>query len=140
MARPRKFKTPKELEEAWKEYCNYCINHKGKETAFSSKLGKFITAEVPKPISPSIKGFCQHIGLVRQALYKTYENKKGFCDTFTRMREEEEVLTLMLYETGQLPPQLAPLRLSQYGYSTKIKNDVKVAVPVVISGDSEVKD
>ena len=140
MARPRNFKTPKALEKAWDEYCEYCANYKATVTEFSSKLGKFITAEVNKPITKTIKGFCAYAKLPRQDFYSTYEGNKKFSDIVTCIREECEIDAREKFESGQIPSQLAGLWMSKYGYSTKTENDVKGSVPVVISGDQDIKD
>lgn len=140
MARPRKFKTPAALAKKWDEYCDYCANHKATVTEFSSKLGRFITAEVNRPITMTIAGFCKFIKLPRQDFYDTYADDERFCDIVTRIREECEVDAREKFESGQIPSSLAGLWMSKYGYSTKSDNEVKGAMPVVISGDSEVKD
>lgn len=140
MAAPRKFKTPRALEKKWDEYCEYCANHKATVTEFSSKLGKFITAEVNKPITVNIKGFCAYVKFPRQDFYKTYADDEAFCDIVTRMHEESEVDAREKFESGQLPAALAGLWMSKYGYSTKTDNEVKGAVPVVLTGDENIKD
>ena len=140
MTRPRKFKTPKALAKKWDEYCEYCANHKATVTEFSSKLGKFITAEVNKPITVTIKGFCAYVKLPRQDFYETYADDEQFCDIVTRMHEESEVDAREKFESGQLPAALAGLWMSKYGYSTKTDNGFKGAVPVVLTGDENIKD
>ena len=140
MARPRKFKTPKALAAKWDEYCEYCANHKATVTEFSSKLGKFITAEVQKPITLTVAGFCAYVKLPRQDFYETYADDEKFCDIVTRIREECEVDARQKFESGQIPSTLAGLWMSKYGYSTKQENEHKGSVPVVISGEGDIKD
>lgn len=136
----RKFKNAKALEKAWDKYREYCANHTATVTEFSSKLGVFITQEVNKPITCTIAGFCVYVKLPRSDFYANYDDKDEFSDIVTRIREECEVDAREKFESGQIPTQLAGLWMSKYGYSTTIDNKIGGSVPVVISGESDLKE
>lgn len=136
----RKFMNARALEKAWDEYREYCANHTAVVTEFSSKLGEFITQEVRKPVTCTIAGFCAYVKLPRSDFYANYDDTDGFKDIVTRIREECEVDAREKFESGQIPTQLAGLWMSKYGYSTKIDNEIGGSVPVVISGESDLKE
>lgn len=127
MARPRKFKTPKELAEKWAEYKDYCNNRTVLTHDFSSKNSEFVSAELKRYVTYTIEGFCVYAGLSRQAFHEYYSENKKFVDIVTRMREECEADAREKFELGVIPTQLAGLWMSKYGYSTKqdVSADVK---------------
>lgn len=138
--RPRKFGTAKALEKAWDEYRQWCNNQTIVANEFSAKNNSFVSAELKKPITYTIEGFCVYIGISRQAFYEYYANDERYVDTVTRMREECEVDARIKFETGAIPTQLAGLWMSTYGYTTSTKNTVTGSVPVVISGGEDLED
>lgn len=119
MARPRKIKTPKELETKWEEFKVECDNKTVIVHEFSAKLAEFVTTELVKPITYTIEGFCIFIGISRQAFYEFYANDKRYIDIVIRMKEECELDARRKFEQGTIPTQLSGLWMSKYGYSTK---------------------
>lgn len=135
MGRKRKFKSAKELEEAWSGYkkdCNerYVLTHD-----FSSKNSKFVSAELKRSVTYTIEGFCAFSGISRAAFYEHYAENERYADTVTRMREECEVDTREKLELGVIPTQLAGLWMSRYGYTTKTEASVSGGMPVQIVDD-----
>lgn len=122
MARPRKIKTPKAMEQAWEEFKQDCDNQQVVTHDFSSKNSEFVTATLRRSITYSIEGFCVFIGISRAAFYEIYSKDDRFIDIVTRIREECEVDARRKFETGQIPTQLAGLWMSKYGYSSKVEN------------------
>ena len=119
MARPRKFKTPRMLADKWAEYKEYCNNRTVLTHDFSSKNSEFVSAELKRPVTYTLEGFCVYAGIARQDFYSTYAENERFCDIVTRMREECEADAREKFEQGVIPTQLAGLWMSKYGYSTK---------------------
>lgn len=119
MPRPRKFKTPKALEQEWREYKEYCDNRMVLTHDFSSKNSEFVSAELKRSVTYTIEGFCVFAGISRQAFYEHYSENDRFVDIVTRMREECETDAREKFELGVIPSQLAGLWMSKYGYTTK---------------------
>lgn len=119
MARPRKFKNPKEMEIKWEEFKEYCDNKTAICHEFSSSKGTFVSVELKKPITYTIEGFCVYIGVLRQDFYDIYANNKKFYDIVTRIREECEIDARRKFEQGTIPTQLSGLWMSKYGYTSK---------------------
>lgn len=119
MARPRKFKNPKEMEIKWEEFKEYCDNKTAICHEFSSSKGTFVSVELKKPITYTIEGFCVYIGILRQDFYDIYANNKKFYDIVTRIREECEIDARRKFEQGTIPTQLSGLWMSKYGYTNK---------------------
>lgn len=119
MARPRKFKNPKEMEIKWEEFKEYCDNKTAICHDFSSSKGIFVSAELKKPITYTIEGFCVYIGILRQYFYDIYANDKKFYDIVSRIREECEIDARRKFEQGTIPTQLSGLWMSKYGYTNK---------------------
>lgn len=140
MGRPRKFKTDKALAKVAREYEEHCDNRVVLVHDFSQKNSEFVSAKVKKSVSYTIEGFCAYAGISRASFYEYYANNPEFADTVTRMREKYEVDAREKFELGIIPSQLAGLWMSNYGYTTKVENNVLGAVPVVISGDDELED
>lgn len=135
MARPRRFKTAKELESKWEEYKNYCNNRKVLTHDFSSKNSEFVSAELKRSVTYTIEGFCVYAGISRQSFYDNYLDSDRFTDIVTRMREECEIDAREKFELGTIPTQLAGLWMSKYGYSTKQDANVETTAKVVIVDD-----
>ena len=124
MGRPRKFKTPNALLEKWNEYKADCENRFVLRHEFSAKNSEFISKELRHSVTVTIEGFCRFAGISRRCFYEYYANDSRFGDTVTRMREECEVDAREKFETGQIPPQLAALRMGNHGYGANAKVDV----------------
>lgn len=140
MGRPRRFKYNKALEKAWQEYKEHCNKRVVLVHDFSQRNSEFVSAEIKKSVSYTIEGFCAYAGISRASFYEYYANNPEFADTVTRMREECEVDAREKFELGIIPSQLAGLWMSNYGYTTKVENNVLSTIPVVISGDDELED
>lgn len=140
MGRPRKFKTVKQLEEAWKAYKADCDNQMVLTHDFSSKNSEFVSKELRRSVTYTIEGFCVFSGISRSTFYEIYAEDKRFSDMVTRMKEECEVDARKKFELQMVPSQLAGLWMSNYGYTTKTDTNVDGAVPVVISGEDELKE
>lgn len=140
MGRPRKIKSVKAMEEAWAEFKDWCDHQNVLAHDFSAKNSEFVSAELTKSITYTIEGFVLYLGLNRQAFYKTYAEDPKFCDIVTRIREECELDARRKFELGVIPPNLAGLWMSKYGYSTKTEQSIAVPDPVVISGGDLLED
>lgn len=125
MARPRKIKSPKELEAKWEEFKVECDNKTVICHKFSARLSDFVTRELVKPVTYTIEGFCIFIGILRQDFYDSYANNKKFYDIVTRIREECELDARRKFEQGTIPTQLSGLWMSKYGYSIKQESTVE---------------
>ena len=137
MGKPRKFKTVVDMELAWEAYKNHCNNQMVLTHDFSAKNSEFVSGELRRAITYTIEGFCQFVGIARQNFYATYSEDKCYRDTVTRIREACEVDARTKFELGVIPTNLAPLWMSNYGYTTKTDTNITGAVPVVISDDLE---
>lgn len=140
MGRPRKIKTPNEMNKLWDEYKEYCDNQPVLTHEFSGARAEFVSAELRKKITYTVEGFCAWLGLVRSAFYQNYVNNDKFADVVQRIHEECEVDVRSKFELGIIPTQLSALWMSKYGYSTKTDNNVSGSVPVVISGGEALED
>ena len=125
MGRPRKIKSPAEMERLWEEYKQQCDNYGGTLTEFSQRQGQFISADVRKKVTYTIEGFCVFLGLLRQVFYETYANDPAYHVIVSRMREECEIDARQKFESGTIPHQLAALWMSKHGYS--VKSETKTA-------------
>ena len=117
MGKPRKIKSVAQLEKLWEEYKNYCDNKIVLAHDFSQKNAEFVSAELKKPISYTIEGFCVYVRIARSTFYRTYGEDPSYKDILSRMREECEVDAREKFETGQIPHQLSTLWMGHYGYS-----------------------
>jgi hypothetical protein len=135
MGRPRRFKISAELAEAWGEYKLYCDSRLVLVHDFSAKNSEHVSSELRKSVTYTISGFCRHAGLTRAQFYETYADNPAYADIITRIREECEVDAREKFELGVIPTQLAPLWMSQYGYTTKTESRVDGALPVVLVDD-----
>lgn len=128
MGRPRRFKNPKQLEQAWEDYKTICDTQTVTTHGFSTKNSEFVSAELLHPITYTIEGFCAHYKIARAAFYQNYANDDKFADTVTHMREDCEVDARKKFELQILPSQLAGLWMSKYGYTTKIEQKADVTL------------
>lgn len=140
MGRPRKIKSVKAMEDAWAEFKDWCDHQTVLVHDFSAKNSEFVSAELTKSITYTIEGFCVWLGISRSAFYAYYDDDKRFVDIVTRIREECELDARRKFELGVIPPNLAGLWMSKYGYSTKTEQSVSVPEPVVISGGDQLED
>ncbi len=124
MGRPRKFNSAKALEKAWEEYKEYCESQMVLTHDFSSKNSEFVSKELRRSVTYTIEGFCVFVGLSRAAFYKSYGENNKFVDIVTRMKEECEVDARKKFELSIIPPQLAGLWMSKYGYTTKTDTNI----------------
>jgi hypothetical protein len=134
--RPRKIATPEILWEKWTEYKALCDNRVVEVTDFSGRNSQHVTTPVKKNVTYTILGFCtKYVGITRDSFYEYYGKNPRFADTVARMRAECEVDAREKFELGVIPTQLAALWMSNYGYSTKLENNVTGAMPVVLVDD-----
>lgn len=124
MGRPRKFKSVKQLEEAWEAYKLYCDNQTVLTHDFSSKNSEFVSKELKRSITYTIEGFCVFVGLSRSTFYEIYAEDERYSDTVMRMREECEIDARKKFELQVIPSQLAGLWMSNYGYTTKADTNI----------------
>ena len=121
--RPRKIKNAKHMNELWEQFKAECDNYIVLTHDFSGKNSEFVSKELKRKISYTIKGFCVFARISCTSFYEYYANDKRFVATVSRMKEECEVDARAKFETGQIPPQLAALWMSNHGYSTNPKSD-----------------
>lgn len=124
MGRPRKFNSEKVLKEVWEEYKAECDNQLVLTHDFSSKNSEFVSKELKRSITYTIEGFCVYAGISRAAFYERYADNDKFADIVTRMKEECEVDARKKFELSMIPPQLAGLWMSKYGYTTKTDTNI----------------
>lgn len=144
IGRPRRFKTARQLEEAWEAYKEYCDNQNVLTHEFSAKNSEFVSKELRRSITYTVEGFCVFIKLPRSDFYATYVNNEKnapkFKDIATRIKEECEIDARRKFELQMIPAQLAGLWMSRYGYTVKNDSNITGSVPVVISGDEALED
>ncbi len=124
MGRPRKFSSVKALEKAWEEYKKYCDNQMVLTHDFSSKNSEFVSKELRRSVTYTIEGFCVFAGITRSKFYANYAGNEKYGDIVTRMKEECEVDARKKFELSVIPPQLAGLWMSKYGYTTKTDTNI----------------
>ena len=134
MGRPRKFKTAKQLEEAWEAYKTDCNNQMVLTHDFSAKNSEFVSKELKRSITYTMEGFCVYAGISRSTFYEIYVEDKRFSDIVTRMKEECEVDARKKFELGVIDSRLAGLWMSKHGYTTKSDTNIDLE-PVVIMND-----
>ncbi len=134
MGRPRKFKTVKQLEEAWEAYKTDCNNQMVLTHDFSSKNSEFVSKELKRSVTYTIEGFCVFAGISRAAFYERYADNERYADIVTRMKEECEVDARKKFELGVIDSRLAGLWMSKHGYTTKSDTNIDLE-PVVIMND-----
>ena len=134
MGRPRKFKTVKQLEEAWEAYKTDCNNQMVLTHDFSSKNSEFVSKELKRSVTYTIEGFCVFAGISRAAFYERYADNERYADIVTRMKEECEVDARKKFELGVIDSRLAGLWMSKHGYTTKSDTNIDLE-PVFIMND-----
>lgn len=131
----RKFKSPEDMLATFEEYREKCASHTVKRTAFSQSLGRHVTDEIPSPITCSINGFCVFAPIDKKNWDGTYKSDPAYEDVIAYIYQYCEADAREKFEDGTIPPQLAPLWMGAYGFSTKQVQDIKGGVPVVIKDD-----
>ena len=124
----RKISSPKQMEQLWEQYKEYCDNYQVTQTEFSGKESRFVAGTVKRPITYTIEGFCVYIGLARSKFYETYAESEEYRDIVTRMRDESEADVRKKFETGTIPTQLSALWMSKFGYATKQQTDINASM------------
>lgn len=140
MGRPKKFKSVRQLEEAWEAYKQDCDHQMVLTHDFSAKNSEFVSKKLQRSVTYTIEGFCVFAGISRAQFYETYAGREPFADIVTRMREECEIDARKKFELQMIPSQLAGLWMSSYGYTTRMDTSVEGHIPVVISGGDALED
>ena len=136
----KRFNLGKAMLDKWNEYKSYCDSKTVTRTEFSQRTGEFKTANIPAPVTYTIKGFCTYIGMTEQNFYETYNKNKRFELVISRMKEECEIDAREKFENGTLNSRLAGLWMSRYGYATNINQDIEADMDLNVTvdyGDSE---
>lgn len=140
MGRTRRITSPKKMLDLWEEYKQVCDSKTVVRTEFSQKESRFVTSEIPAPVSYTVLGFCLFLGMGRNSLDVTYRTDPRYADVIARIEDECERDVRDKFENRTLPTSLASLWMGKYGYSTKNEQNVKGAVPVVIGGADGLSD
>ena len=140
MGQPRHFSSPEEMEELWEEFKEVCDNKTVVRTEFSQKESRFVTDIVPAPVSYTILGFCVFTGISRTQYYETYTNDPSYAYITARIESECEKDVREKFENKTFPSQLSALWMSKYGYSVKNDQNITGSIPVVISGEDDLKE
>lgn len=140
MGRPRKISSPAMLKRLWMEYKEWCNNQEVMTHEFSQRNSEFVSKRLKHATTYTIEGFCVYIGMSRSTFYSSYADNENYSDIVTVMREECETDARMKFELGVINPKLAPLWMSKHGYSVKTDTEIQGGVPVIISGEDDLKD
>lgn len=124
MGRKRVFPSVKAFEAVWERYKEQCDGNTRHVVSVSKRDGEIVHADVPAPLTYTVKGFCLFAGISEQAMYDTYGKDGRFLESLTRVRAECELDARKKFEQGYLDPKLAALWMSNYGYSTKTEAKV----------------
>lgn len=134
------------MYDAWLLYCGDCDNHvktvrKHVLSGGDDGEGEDNVYTVSAPLTHTIKGFCLRVGLTMSAFDSTYRDDPDYADVIELMEMDTEIDARSKFETDELNPKLAPLWMGRHkGYSTKTETEVTGAMPVVISGEDDLKD
>lgn len=131
----RRFSVENAMWEKWCEFKEYCDNATVTKTEFSQRLSEFVTAVIPAPITYTLKGFCNYIGMTEQNFYETYAKNEKFESVIGRMREECELDARKKFENGTINSRLAGLWMSRYNYTTNVSAEVDTDMELKISVD-----
>ena len=121
----RKFKSVKQLAEAWELYKEHCGNRCVLTHDFSSKNSEFVSAELKRSVTFTIEGFCVFAGIARSAFYQTYGQDPRYSDIVTRMKDECEVDAREKFELGIIPAQLSALWMSRHWYRARQDSNIE---------------
>lgn len=125
--RPRKFKSPKQMQEAIDKYFAGCDNHT-RQVYVKSKQE---LVDMKDPLPYTIEGLCHELDIDRSTLlrYEDYENEKGeseFCNIIKRakMRVQENLVTRAL--TGENNATISIFLLkNNFGYEDRYETVVE---------------
>ncbi|MCF0106933.1 MAG: hypothetical protein HUJ53_09235 [Holdemanella sp.] len=134
------FKTPQDMLDAWNRYKEHCNTRTVVQTVFSQKDGKFVSSEVPHPITCTLKGFSSYMGMDESTLFKTYTENKNFKSVIACMKQDCENDAREKFENGTLDSRLAGLWMSNHGYTTNVEQKVEADMSLDIKidyGDDE---
>lgn len=137
---PRKIGSPEEMAALWEEYKKICDEKKVVRTEFSQRLGKFVTQQIPAPVTYTVIGFCSYLDINKSTYYRTYEKDPAYCDIVSLIEQDCERDVREKFENKTIPSQLSALWMSKYGYSAKQETEVKGAMPVIISGEEDLEE
>lgn len=138
--RPKKISSPKKMADAWEEFKQRCDSKTVVRTEFSQRESRFVTETIPAPVSYTLLGFCNYLGLSTQAFSEYYESDERFVGVVNRVKQECEEDVREKFENKTIPQQLSGLWMSKFGYSTKTEQDIHGSVPVVIGGSDGLSD
>lgn len=128
----------------WSKFCDYkkkCDENTVVKTEFSQKLAEFITQTIPSPTTATVKGFCLDAGVSYQSYLDHYcKGDPAYAEVTAAIKEACEADAREKFEKGAIPASLGALWMGAYGYSTKQEQDIKGGVPVVITGEGDLKD
>ena len=96
------------------------------------KTASFVSKNLKRSTTYTIKGFCLFAGLSRQAFYEHYSKDDRYVDTVTRVQEECETDAREKFELGLIPSQLAGLWMSNHGYGLRVNACRNMPVPIVV--------
>lgn len=130
--------------EKWEEYKDWCDSQTVVRTEFCQKTASFVTAEIPAPITYTIMGFANYLGMTQENLYLTYflnkKRKPVFSPVHAMIKDECEQDARKKFENGTLKSQLSGLWMSKYGYTTDTKAEIKTPEPVIFIGADKLED
>ncbi len=135
-----KFRSAKQMIDAWNEYKSECDNKFVLTHEFSAKNSEFVSKELRRSVTYTKKGFALFCGMTEQNFYATYGNNPKFEPVIALIGEECEIDAREKFELGVIDPKLAGLWMSNYGYTTKTDSNISGSVPVVISGGDALED
>lgn len=119
--RRKRLNSRAELLAAWSDYKAACDQATALRTEFSHRTSEFVTAEIPAPLTYTIKGFCQFLGMSEANFYLTYDRRERFKTAIELMKDECELDARAKFENGTLNPRLAGLWMSNYGYGASVE-------------------
>ena len=139
VGRPRKIQSPEHMAELWEKYTAKCDNHTRTQTIISG--GEAQDVEIRAPLTYTIEGFCLSVPMSRQTFDNTYRNDPDYAEIIEMMEEMTHIDARSKFEDGSLNPKLAALWMGRHkGYVARQETEVKGGVPVVLSGEDDLKD
>lgn len=139
IGRPRKIQSPEHMLELWEAYTEKCDTHTRVQTIVVE--GKPHDVEIRAPLTYTLEGFCLSIPITRKAFDETYRCDPDYEEVVGLIEELTHVDARSKFEDGTLNPKLAALWMGRHkGYVARQETEVKGGVPVVISGEDDLKD
>lgn len=139
VGRPRKIGSPEEMAALWDAYTEFCDNHTKLQTVVID--GGTIEHEIRAPLTYTIEGFCLFVPITQSAFNDTYRRDPDYKELIELIEEMTHIDARSKFEDGSLNPKLAALWMGRHkGYSTKAETEFKGGVPVVLSGEGDLKD